>query len=91
VSYPDLLRALAAAGVRLSIRLKVDAPAGAVTPEMRAGLAEHRHIVLKALARQAQWEALKDERWGSALDAYPEELISVDPDTREGRPHGHVA
>jgi hypothetical protein len=68
MTLPDLMHALDAAGVRIDFRLTVDAPAGAVTPEVKAALAEHRLALVAALVREAQWKALGAERWGPGLD-----------------------
>lgn len=67
------LRALVAdlesVGVRLSLRIVVDAPAGSVTPEHLAALAEYKPAILMKLAREAQWESLRHQRWGGADDS----------------------
>jgi TubC N-terminal docking domain len=58
--------------VKLSLRLVVDAPAGAITPEVKAALADHKPALLARLGREAHWEKLSKERWGPALnDATP--------------------
>jgi hypothetical protein len=54
----ELTHALADRGVKVSIRLVVDAPRGAVTDELRAGLTAHKLHLLARLGREAQWEAL---------------------------------
>jgi hypothetical protein len=64
MNLPDLTSALDAAGVKLGFRpavddpagfkLKVDAPSGALTPELRAALVEHRVSLLVALAGKAE-------------------------------------
>jgi hypothetical protein len=54
-------------GVRLSIRLAVDAPRGVLTPELVDALTEHKALLLTRLAREAQWVALSTQRWGPAL------------------------
>jgi len=59
VTLHDLKLALNARGVRLTLRLKVDAPRGALTDELRAALAVHKPHILAALGRAAQWEALE--------------------------------
>ncbi|MHB8763134.1 MAG: TubC N-terminal docking domain-related protein [Deferrisomatales bacterium] len=51
-----LLRDIEAQGIRLEAqgdRLRVDAPAGALTPELRAALAEHKPELLRVLAAGA--------------------------------------
>ena len=67
MTYPALISALDSSGVRLGLRLTVDAPSGAITAEVRESLAEHKPLILSKLAREAQWEALKDLRWGPAI------------------------
>jgi len=72
-ALPTLMRSLEAKGVRLSLRLVVDAPAGAVDDETRAALAEHKPIILARLGRDALWDSLKDQRWGPALGPEPDD------------------
>jgi hypothetical protein len=55
----DLKQALDAKGVKLSLRLGVDAPAGAITDDLRAALVAHKPHLLADLGRKAQWEALE--------------------------------
>jgi hypothetical protein len=45
----DLITALDARGVRLSARLVVDTPAGALTPELREALSAHKSALLARL------------------------------------------
>jgi hypothetical protein len=48
----DVLAAIESAGIRLEVRgetLRVDAPAGRVTPELRAALAAHKATLLRIL------------------------------------------
>jgi hypothetical protein len=65
----DLSAALESADVRLGLRLVVDAPAGSITPEIKAALAEHKPLLLMKLAREAQWAVLSQQRWGPAREA----------------------
>jgi hypothetical protein len=67
----DLMQALDARGVKLSLRLVVDAPRGAVTDELRTALATHKPHLLARLGRDAQWEVLAAQRWGPALQEPP--------------------
>jgi hypothetical protein len=53
--------------VRLSLRLVIDAPFGELTPEMQSDLKTHKPMLLVRLAREAQWQALREQRWGPAL------------------------
>jgi hypothetical protein len=50
MTLPDLIAALDARGVRLSTRLRVDAPAGVLTPELREALSAHKSALLAQLA-----------------------------------------
>jgi hypothetical protein len=64
MTVPGLMHALTTAGIRLGLHLEVDAPAGALTGEIRAALIEHKPLLLVSLAREAQWATLRDLRWG---------------------------
>jgi hypothetical protein len=68
MSLPELALILAERGIGLTLRLVVDAPRGALTPDVRDALEEHKPMLLMGLARQAQWDALKDQRWGPAVE-----------------------
>lgn len=67
----DLMHALDARGVKLSLRLVVDAPRGAVTDDLRTALDAHKPHLLARLGRDAQWEILAAQRWGPALNDPP--------------------
>lgn len=67
MTLPDLMHALDTQGVRLSARLVVDAPAGAVTPELRDALAEHKPALLRRVVRAMAWDELAALRWGPAV------------------------
>jgi hypothetical protein len=67
MTLPALANRLEAAGVKLTLRLVVEALPGALTSELKAALAAHRASLLMALAREAQWESLRHERWGPAV------------------------
>jgi hypothetical protein len=66
VTLPELEHRLAEGGVRLSLRLVVDAPPGVVTPEVRGALVAYRPLLLSRLAREALWAELSRWRWGPA-------------------------
>jgi hypothetical protein len=70
MTLPDLMHALDAAGVKVDVRLSVDAPAGALTPELRDALARHKPMLLVELARQAHWKTLSVERWGPSMEEW---------------------
>ena len=68
MTLPELMDALEARGVKLSLRLVVDAPRGVVTDQIKTALAAHKPALLARLGRDAQWEALAAQRWGPARD-----------------------
>jgi TubC N-terminal docking domain len=68
MTLPDLVNALEAKGVRLSLRLVVDAPRGVMTDQIKTALAAHKPTLLARLGRDAQWEHLAAQRWGPARD-----------------------
>ncbi len=63
-----VVEALEARGVKLSLRLVVDAPRGVMTDPIKAALTAHKPHLLARLGRDAQWEALAAQRWGPALN-----------------------
>lgn len=81
-SLSELVAALDGLGVRLSIRLVIDAPAGAITPNLRDALAEHKPALLVALAREAQWEAVRGERRGPAVGDPTPGIVIKTPSAR---------
>ncbi len=68
MTLPELVEALEAGGVKLSLRLVVDAPRGVMTDQIKAALAAHKPTLLARLGRDAQWEYLAAQRWGPALN-----------------------
>jgi hypothetical protein len=66
VTLPDLISALDSQGVRLSARLVVDAPSGALTPELRDALAAHKALLLQWVVQELVWAKLSTWRWGPA-------------------------
>jgi hypothetical protein len=64
----ELTHELDARGVKLSLRLAIDAPRGAVTVDLLAALAAYMPHLLARLGRDAQWEILAALRWGPALN-----------------------
>src|SRR6516165_3448036 len=72
MTLPEVIAALDDRGVKLSLRLVVDAPRGAMTDELRRALAEHKPSLLARLGRAAQWEYLSTLRWGPALSDQPD-------------------
>ncbi len=49
MTLPELKSCLCFLGVKLSLRLGIDAPAGVLTPEIKAALAHHRPVLLSWL------------------------------------------
>ena len=72
MNLPDLMNALEARGVRLSLRLVVDAPRGAMTDQIKSALVAHKATLVARLGRDAQWQSLAALRWGPAIDAQVE-------------------
>jgi hypothetical protein len=73
MTLPELKSWLDGLGVKLSLRLRVDAPAGVITPEVKAELERHKPSLLARLGKEAEWEHLSVQRWGPALnDPIPE-------------------
>jgi len=68
MTLSELVETLEARGVKLSLRLVVDAPRGALTDVVKTALAAHKPALLARLGRDAQWEALATQRWGPALN-----------------------
>ena len=68
MNLPELVEALEARGVKLSLRLVVDAPRGVLTDQIKTALAAHKPALLARLGRVAQWEQLATQRWGPALN-----------------------
>ena len=68
-----VVEALEARGVKLSLRMVVDAPREVMTDPIKAALTAHKPHLLARLGRDAQWEQLAAQRWGPALnDPTPE-------------------
>jgi hypothetical protein len=65
----DLLAALDAREVQLAARLVVDAPAGALTPELREALTAHKPLLLQRVVRGMVWAELSRMRWEGADEA----------------------
>jgi hypothetical protein len=67
MTLPELLARMDALDVRPSLRLVIDAPSGALTSEMRGDFKTHKPMLFVRLAREAQWQTLREQRWGLAL------------------------
>ncbi|MGE3819863.1 MAG: hypothetical protein AB7I30_10525 [Isosphaeraceae bacterium] len=66
MTLPELLACTEALGIRLEVRLRVDATEGAITPAIRQALVTFRTPLLRHLARETEWEELRVQRWGGA-------------------------
>ena len=64
MTLPELQSHLDRLGVRLSVRLVVDAPARAITPEVKEALATHKPALL---ARLTNGPLLPRSRLGAAV------------------------
>lgn len=79
MNLPELLADLESRGVKLSVRLVVDAPNGALTAEHKAALAEYKSPLLVTLAKEHQWNELAPQRWGPALGSKENTSSPCDP------------
>ena len=68
MTLSELVETLDVRGVKLSLRLMVDAPRGALTDQIKSALAAHKPSLLARLGKQAEWEHLSAQRWGPALN-----------------------
>ena len=73
MTLPELDGFLTDRGIKLAVRLVVDAPRGVLTPEIKAALVTHRPALIARLIRNvppprgASWERLASLRWGPAV------------------------
>lgn len=77
----ELLTVVRAAGIRLEVsgdRLQFDAPAGALTPDLRAALVEHKPALLALLAPVTAFVTLK----GGLVLPLPAVLLALDLERR---------
>lgn len=58
MTLPELIETLEARDIKLSLRLVVDSPRGAMTDQIKAALAAHKPALLARLGRDAQWDQL---------------------------------
>src|SRR5512135_3734268 len=80
MTLPELTTALDDLGVRLSARLMVDAPRGALTPELRDALDAHKALLLQRVVREMVWAELSTWRWGPAAADPTPGIILDQPD-----------
>jgi hypothetical protein len=89
MTLSDLTSALDAAGVKLGLRLVVDAPEGALTDDLRLALKDHRDLLLAHLAGPppelapppslhwretvARWPVPLRQRWADAAERFQAE------------------
>lgn len=64
MTFDELATYLANHHINVGLKLTVDAPAGALTDEVRAALAEHKPHVVARVASAMQREALSSWTWG---------------------------
>lgn len=69
MTFSDLTTLLSARGIDVSARLRVDAPAGSLTPALRDALHVHKGALLQRLVRDALWAELATQRWAGADDS----------------------
>jgi hypothetical protein len=65
MTLPELAATLDTRRISLTARLVVDAPAGVMTPELRAALEKHKPRLLLALAQELLWNELARQRWSN--------------------------
>ena len=80
MNLPELVSTLEARDIKLSLRLVVDAPQGAMTDRIKTALAAHKAALLARLGREAQWEQLAAQRWGPALSD-PTHVTVLEPES----------
>ena len=72
-TLPELMETLEGQGVKLSLRLRVDAPKGVMTDQLMADLNTCKPLLLARLGKEAEWKYLSAQRSGPALnDPIPE-------------------
>jgi hypothetical protein len=69
MTLADLLTGLESVGIRLRVRLVVEAPLGVVTPQFRAAIEKHKPLLMYRLAQQGACEELATWRWAGAQAA----------------------
>jgi hypothetical protein len=74
MNLPDLIATLDAQGVRLSVRLVVDAPSGALSPELREALAAQKPALLARLVAGVDLDRLTREAGTYAGTIYQDGL-----------------
>ena len=78
MTLPELVEALEAGGVKLSLRLVVDSPRGGMTDQIKTALAAHKPALLARLGRDAQWEQLAAQRLGTGPDVRNRPITRTD-------------
>lgn len=66
MTLPELTHALDDRGISLAICLVVDAPVGALIPEIRDAQATHKPLLMQRVVREMEWAELRTWRWGGA-------------------------
>jgi hypothetical protein len=69
VTLPELAEHLNANRVRLGLKLSIECPVpGALTPEVKAALAEHKPLIVARVANALQRGELESWGWGTTED-----------------------
>jgi hypothetical protein len=85
VTLLELIADLGARGVSLTARLVVDAPAGAMTPEILAALTDHKPRLLHRLARELEWAQLSTQWWGPQTEDPAPDIDVIVPNRERQR------
>jgi hypothetical protein len=75
MTLPDLMDALDSLGANLSVRLVVDAPAEAITPEIRQALADHKPEII---ARVVERDSAQLPRYWTAPNLSPADVAAIE-------------
>ncbi len=95
LDLPGLLATLETLGIRLSLRLVIDAPRGVLTNDLKAALAAHKPLLVARLAaadiqaprpEALPWDILAALRWGTTpAPASSSQASAIRPRGESGR------
>ena len=97
MTLPELQACMDRLGIKLSLRLVIDAPAGVMTEEVMAALADHKPRLLAMLggespapwpprsAELASWQIAWREKWGRGWPTRCRTKASPGRSTSDGR------
>jgi hypothetical protein len=71
MTHADLMRELEARGIQLTLHLKIDAPAGAMTPMLLTALAVHKRAIVADLGWAAAYDAAELAAEREAIQSEP--------------------